>query len=191
VDFLVRLLFESTLMLGGCLAVILFVLLVYWRRTLKPRPLLIALALTVILLIVQAAVVTRWEHADRILQRIEAGVLASQPEAIAAALSGRFHIAETNWDDEEFLDRVRRYMQAVDVRTLTRRALEIEESNADRFQIYVSYWADISTRDFAGGLLSRWRIVFVVEEHGWRIISIEPTELGRVTIGGWRGLPKP
>ncbi|MBU0616192.1 MAG: hypothetical protein KKI02_00595 [Planctomycetes bacterium] len=190
-DFLVQLLFESRLMLGGCLAVMLFVLLVYWRRTLKPRPLLIGLAIAVVLLVVQAAVVTRWEHADQIMKRIEAGVLASQPEAIAPALSGRFHIAETNWDDQEFLDRVRQYMQAVDVRTLTRRALEIEENDADQFQIYVSYWADISTRDSAGGLLSRWRIVFVAEEHGWRIISIEPTQMDRTTVRGWKGLPKP
>ena len=191
VDFLVQLLFESRLMLGGCLAVMLFVLLVYWRRTLKPRPLLIGLAIAVVLLIVQAAVVTRWEHADRIMTRIETAVLASQPEAIVAALSGRFHIAETNWDGEEFLDRVRRYMQAVDVRTLTRRTLEIEENDADRFQIYVSYWADVSTRDFAGGLLSRWLIRFVRDDDGWRIISIEPTQMDRRTVRGWRGLPKP
>ena len=191
VDFLVRLLFESTLMLGGCLAVMLFVLLVYWRRTLKPRPLLYGLGLAVVLLIVQAAVVTRWEHADRIMKRIETAVLASQPDDIAATLSPRFHITDPDWDADEFLARVRQYMQAVHVRTLNRRALDIEENQPDRFQIYVSYWADISGRSYASGTLSRWLIVFAREEQGWRIINIEPTHMDRITIRGWRALPNP
>ena len=190
-DFLARLLFESTLLLGGCLAVILFVLLVHWRRTLKPRPLLIGLAIAALLLIVQAAVVTRWEHADRIMKQIEAAVLASQPEPIAMTLSSRFRIADMDWDDEEFLDRVRRYMQAVDVRTLRRRALEIEKNETDRFQTYVSYLADVGTRQVNGLVLSRWRIVFVEEDRAWRIISIEPTQLDRTTVSGWQGLPRP
>jgi hypothetical protein len=191
VDFLVRLLFESTLMLGGCLAVILFVLLVYWRRTLKPRPLLIGLALTAVLLIVQAAVVTRWEHADRIMKRIEAAVLASQPEPIEATLSERFHIAETGWDRADFIKIVRSYMSRVDVHSLSRRALEVTAEQPDSFQIYISYLADASTRDYRQAGLSRWRIRFVREADGWRIVSIEPTELDRTTVRGWRGLPKP
>jgi hypothetical protein len=191
VDFLVRLLFESTLLLGGCLAVILFVLLVHWRRTLKPRPLLIGLVIAVVLLIVQAVVVTRWERADRIMQRIEAAVLASQPEPIEATLSGRFHIAETGWNRADFIRIVRSYMSRVDVHSLSRRTLEVTAEQPDSFQIYVSYLADASTQDYRHMGLSRWLIQFIHEEDGWRIISIEPTELDRTTVRGWRGLPKP
>lgn len=190
-DFLIWLLFESTLALGGCLAVLLFVLLVRWRRTLKPRPLLIGLALSVVLLLVQALVVTRREHADRIMRAIEQDVVASRPDAIAAALSERFYISETGWDRERFLDRVRQYLEAVDVRTLTRRKLAVETSEAGRFQIYISYLADISTRDLDTPVLSRWRIEFVDEAGQWRILTIQPSSIERRPIGGWKGLPKP
>jgi hypothetical protein len=191
VDFLVRLLFESTLMLGGCLAVLLFVLLAHWRRRLQPRPLLIGLALSVVLLVVQALVVTRREHADRIMARIEADVLASQTDAIAAALSTEFLVAEPEMDREKFVRLVERYMQRVDVRTLTRRALDIEASETDRFQLYVSYLADISAPNLNSLVLSRWRISFAKEDDGWRILSIEPTQLDRTPIRGWRGLRVP
>ena len=178
-------------MLGGGLAVILFVLLVHWRRTLKPRPLQIGLAIAVVLLIVQAAVVTRWEHADRIMQRIEAAVLASQPEPIEATLSEHFHIAETGWDRADFIRIVRSYMSWVDVHSLSRRKLEVTRNEPESFQIYISYFADASTSDYRHVGLSRWLIQFAHEADGWRIISIEPTQLDRTTVRGWRGLPKP
>jgi hypothetical protein len=190
-DSLIWLFFESTLALTGCLALLLFVLLVHWRRTLKPRPLLIGLALAVVLLLIQALVVTRREHADRTMKAIERDVLVSRTDAIAAALSTRFHIAETNWDREKFIDRVRQYMQSIDVRTLNRRMLEIKESEADTFQIIISYLADIRATDYAGPVLSRWKIVFVREGGRWKIQRIEPTQLGRAVIHGWKGLPRP
>ena len=190
-DLMNWLLFESTPALGGCLAILLFVLLVHWRRTLQPRPLLIGLTLAIALLTVQAVVVTRQEHADRIMNAIERDVLVSRTDAITAALSDRFRITETDWDRHDFLDRVRQYLQAIDVRTLDRRMLEIETSEADTFQITVSYLADISGRDYAGAVLSRWKIDFVHTSNGWRILSIEPTQLNRAVIHGWKGLPGP
>jgi hypothetical protein len=190
-DFLIWLLLESTLALGGCLVVLLFVLLVRWRRTLKPRPLLIGLALSVVLLLLQALVVTRREHADRIMRAIELDLVASRPDAITAALSERFYVSETGWDRDRFLDRVRQYLEAVDVRTLTRRKLAVETSEAGRFQIYVSYLADISTRELDSPVLSRWQIEFVDEAGQWRILTIQPTSIERRPIGGWKGLPKP
>lgn len=183
--------FESTLALGGCLAVVLFLLLVHWRRTLKPRALLIGLALTIILLIVQAAVVTRREHADRIMKQIEIDLVASRPDALAAALSDRFHIAETNWDRAQFTDVVKRYLSWIDIVTLTRRALEVESSEQDRFETYVSYLADVSTADFRYVGLSRWLIEFVREDDDWRIQSIMPVSIDRTPTGGWKGVPRP
>ncbi len=190
VDFLVRLLFESTLMLGGCLAVMLFVLLVHWRRSSKPRLLLIGLALSVVLLLVQALVVTRREHADRIMKWIETDMVASRTDAIAAALSDRFRIADPEMDGDRFLELVRGYMAWVDVRSLTRRKLEIETSEADTFQAHLSYWGEISARNYVGPVQSRWRIVFVRDTDGWRILSIEPTMLQRMPVSGWSDLSR-
>jgi hypothetical protein len=190
-DFLTWMFLESRPLLGGCLAVVLFVLLVYWRRTLKPKPFLVGLALAVVLLVVQALVVTQREHADRIMRSIERDVLASRTEAIAAALSDRFQIPEKNWDRERFIERVKDYMQTIDVRTLNRRKLQIEKSETDAFEISVSYLAEISGRDYAGPVLSRWKIYFVHEDGHWRILRIEPTSLGQTTIHGWDGVPRP
>ncbi|MFQ5806277.1 MAG: hypothetical protein ACE5I3_07500 [Phycisphaerae bacterium] len=190
-DSLVWFFFESTLALGGCLAVLMFVLLVHWRRRLQPRPLLIGLAVALVLLVVQASVVTRREHADRIMKQIEADVVASRPDAVAAALSTRFRIAEPEMDRTKFLDLVRSYMRRVDVHTLTRRALEIVASEKDTFEISISYWADISHRDYSGMVRSRWKIVFLCEQDEWRILCIEPTLIGPRPVDGWRGLDGP
>jgi len=183
--------FESTLALGGCLAVVLFVLLVYWRRTLRPRPLLIGLAVGAVLLAVQALVVTQREHAVRIMDGVERDVVASQPHNLGRYLSDHFRIEETGWDKQRFLDRVREYMTRVEIRTLTRQRLEVEESSADRFQISVSYLASISTRDIAAPVLSRWLIVFVREGGPWRIQTIVPVALDRRPVSGWKGIPRP
>lgn len=190
-DSLIWLLFESTPALGGCLSVLLFVLLVHWRRTLKPRAFLIGLALAVVLLVAQALVVTRREHADRIMERVELDVVASRPDAIAAALSDQFRIAEPEMDSDRFLDLVRRWMRQVDVHSLTRRALDITASEGDTFQISISYLGDISARDYAGAVLSRWTIVFAREDDAWRILSVEPTMINRHSVDGWKGLRPP
>lgn len=183
--------FESTLALGGCLAVVLFVLLVHWRRRLQPRPLLIGLVVSIVLLITQALVVTRREVAQRIMRGIEVGVIASRPDAIAAALSSRFRVSEPEMDRGEFLDLVERYMQRVDVRTLYQRALKVTTSEGSTFEISVSYLADVTQRSYSGAVLSRWSIVFTREDGGWRILSIEPTMLQRDPIDGWSDLRGP
>ena len=190
-DTLVWLLFESPPALGAVLALALFVLLAYWRRTLRPRPFLIGLAAAALLLVVQALVVTRREHADRIMDAIERDVVGSRPDRLGAFLSGRFYIEETGWDKSRFLERVRDYMAHAAVRTLARRKLEVEQSGPDRFQIYISYLADISTREFDSPVLSRWRIGFVREAGGWRIATIIPISIDQRPTGGWKGVPRP
>jgi len=187
-DTLIWLFLESTLALGGCLAILLFILLVRWRRTLKPRPFLIGLAVAMALLVVQALVVTRREHADRIMERIELDVVASRPDAIAAALSARFHIAEPEMDADKFVELVRSYMRRVDVHTLTRRGMDVTASEGDTLEISINYWADISAPDYSGMVRSRWTITFVREGGGWRILTVEPTMIGQRPVDGWRGL---
>ena len=187
-DFLSRLFLESQLMLGAILAVAIFVLLVHWRRTLKPRPLLIGLAVSIILLIVQAAVVTRRERADIIMTRIEKAVLVSKADGVGAEISARFRVETPEMDRARFVELVRVYMQRVDVRTLARRKLEVVSGTPERFEALVSYFAEINAGDYSGPAQSRWRIIFVKEADRWRIISIEPTMLNRQTVAGWRSL---
>jgi hypothetical protein len=190
-DSLVWFFFESTLALSACLVVLLFVLLVHWRRGGRGRPLLIGLGVAVLLLIVQALVVTRRERADHILRRIETDIVASRPDAIAAALSARFYVTEPEMDRADFLELVRRAMRRVDVHTLRQSGLKIQAGASDTFEISVTYWADVSTPEYRGMTHSRWKIVFVREESGWRILSVEPTALDGRPVAGWRGVPNP
>ncbi len=179
---------ESVPALVGVLGVVLFVLLVYWRRGASPRPLLVGLLAGAAMLILQAVVVTPREHADAIMNRIEADVRASRVDAIRDALSPAFQIESPHWGREEFLDVVRGYMRRVDVRTLTRRLFELSERKTDGFRLTVSYLADIRARDFSGAVLTRWRIDFERREDGWRIRRIVPLEINHQIIRGWRGL---
>jgi hypothetical protein len=94
-------------------------------------------------------------------------------------------------DRDKFLNLVRRWMRRVDVRTLTPRAPEITAHESNRFQMSISYWADVNAPDYAGMILSRWNITFVRERDGWRILTIEPTMINHQTVKGWRGLPQP
>ena len=179
---------ESVIALGATLVVVMFILLVYWRRTLRVKPFLIGGALAVILLIVQAAVVTQRERADRMMRRIEAAVLESKPKGVEAELSERFHAEPPEMDRARFTELVKMYMEQVDVRTLHRLQLEMTEQQADHFIAELSYMADISARDFNGTVTSRWRLRFEHESEGWRIVNIIPIKLNTANIRGWEDL---
>ena len=189
--FITWLFYESTPALAGLLFVVLFVLLVYWRRTLRRGPFQIGAIVAIALLIVQALVVTKPERAGRIMKRVEAAVLSSNSAALADELSERFLISETGWRRAEFMEVVRRYLSWMDVYGLRRRKLEIVEVEPERFQIYVSYLVDARTKDFAWKGLSRWLITFALDDDDWRIVEIEPNDMGQFPVRGWRALPPP
>jgi hypothetical protein len=187
-EFLTWFFLESVVALAGTLTVILFILLVYWRNTLRARPLLIGCVAAAALLIVQALVVTKREHADRTMKRIEAAVLESQPQGVGAELSARFFAEPPKMDQTRFVELVRTYMQTVDVRTLYRSDLELSNIQSGAFDAEVSYIADISARDFSGTVVSRWRLRFEREADGWRIVNIIPIMLNKQPVNGWRDL---
>ena len=189
--FITWLFYESTPALAGLLFVVLFVLLVYWRRTLRRGPFQIGAIVAIALLIVQALVVTKPERAGRIMKRVEAAVLSSNSAALADELSERFLISETGWRRAEFMEVVRRYLSWMDVYGLRRRKLEIVEVEPERFQVYVSYLVDARTKDFAWKGLSRWLITFALDDDDWRIVEIEPNDMGQFPVRGWRALPPP
>src|SRR5262245_16644152 len=91
--------FESTAALSALIGLSLFFLLVHWRRTSRPRPLLIGLAISVVLFVTQELVVTRREHAERVLAPVLRDLTANRTDALAAALAPTFRADEMNRDE--------------------------------------------------------------------------------------------
>ena len=181
-------LFESVAALGAVLGVALFVLLVRWRRTGRARPLLIGLVAAMLLLALQALVVTRREHAARILTSIERDVVASRATTLEAVLVPDFTALDLERD--EFLAYVRRQFQALKIRWLDRWALQVGESEADRFVATATYLADISGDAYAGSIQSRWAITFVRTPAGWGIAQIRPLHVAGLDNPRWRDLDR-
>jgi len=180
--------FESTAALGSVLGLVLFALLVYWRRTGRGRPLLVALGVSAALLLVQVLVVTQREHAIRILDRIQADLVRSRSDALAAALAPDFVTDQPRGpalDRAAFLDHVRRVQQRVAVRWLERADLRIHDATAGRFVISVAYVAEVVGDQFGGPFRSRWSITFVRAPGGWMILHLHAEDIEGVPAPSW------
>jgi hypothetical protein len=147
-----------------------FVLLVYWR-----------LALSILLLSVQALVVTRREHAQRLLAGIEQDLVAGRTQALAAALAPSFSAGGLG--PGEFVAAVRGVLERVRVRAVNCSELRVRESRPGDFIVAAAYQGDVDTGDFGGWVRTRWDITLVQTEVGWRIQGIEPKYID--------GLPRP
>jgi len=169
------LLFESFIGLSLVLGLALFLLLVYWRRSGRGRPLLIGLAVAVVLLAIQALVITKREHADRTLSAIEREIVESRTTSLAEALSPDFHTAGANGldlDRAEFLAFVDRRLEVIDVRWLDRVTMRIEQSEADRFVVAAAYRAEVTMPRGRSSHLTGWAFTFVRTPEGWKIGDI-------------------
>ncbi len=171
-DWLVYIFIESTLTLGVLLALVCFCLLVYWRREGRPRPLLIGLAVSALLLIVQTAVTTQREHAWRILARIERDVLAGETDRLAASLSDDFSAAR--YDKPRFIELVDGRYDVVSVIWLRRLSCTIVESTADSFTAEVGYLGEVRASEYMTAIDSKWRIKFIRRERDWKIQTVKP-----------------
>jgi hypothetical protein len=183
VDTLVWVLLESTVTLAVILALVSFFLLVYWRRSGRPRPLLIGLAVAFVLLGLQALIVTKREHAAATLSRIETDLLASRVEALDRALAADFQAGHMN--HESFVDFARRQLKVVEIHWLRRTSPRVEQSQKDSFRISVGYTADVTAHGYVGPVGSRWTITFVREGGGWRIGRIDPPMINRQQFNDW------
>jgi hypothetical protein len=158
------------------LAVVLFtvnfILLVRWRRGGRARPLLIGLVLSVVLLGVQGVVVTRREHAARVLRPIEHDLTAAQTTRLAAALADDFRAGRM--DKEHFLALVARYCDRVRIRSLHRSQLTVRDSQPERFVVEAAYQADLRSDFLSGWIRSRWELTFTHTPDAWRIAVIRP-----------------
>ncbi|MFN0134553.1 MAG: hypothetical protein ACKVS9_00375 [Phycisphaerae bacterium] len=180
--------FESWLALLIVGVLMNFAALVHWRRGGTPRPLLGTLAITITWWITQSVVVTPTERADRLLRDIEDDVLASKTDRIAAVLAPDFAAGEMN--RERFIERVKSSMRTFDVRTLSRVRLEILDRSGERFQVGVSYWANVSRGSIGGYTKSLWKIEFASTPHGWKISRIEPEEINEIRVESWDRMPR-
>lgn len=183
--WLTWLLFESLTGLAIALAVVLFVLLVWWRRTGRPRPLLIGLAVAVVLLSLQQAVTTQREHATRLMTRVERAIIEARARDLAPLLAPDFRAGERG--REEFVAYVADWMQRVKVRWLHRENPHIEESTGDAFTLVVGYLGDVQS-DYGGTIQSRWRIRFARTAAGWQIVGIEPISIAGTDATTWSGI---
>lgn len=179
-------LFESRTALAVPLALLLFALLVHWRRGGSPRPLLAGLAVGAILFVVQALVVTRREHAGRTLREIEAGLLASSVQPLERALAPGFSAGEM--DAHAFIDFARRTLQRVQVTRLIQVALNVSGAQRDEFEVVTRYLSDQRGGNLPGVLDSTWRLRFRWTGNGYQIESVGPVALQGAKVSGWRDL---
>ena len=192
-EWIVWLFLESTGALAALLGVVLFVLLVHWRRGGRPRPLLIGLGLVVLLLAVQTLVVTRREHAARTMNRVTTDLLLSKTDALAAALAPSFSVADADGytlDRDEFVALVADQLQATDIRWVECTGLELTRGEGEQFAVSVSYWAEVVTHDFSRALRSRWAITFRRTPEGWKITDIQPEHIDGLIDPSWRGIDR-
>ena len=185
-DTLRWVLFESPMALGAICVLALFGLLVHWRRSLNPRPLLVGLVLAIVLFVVQAIVVTDRERARLVMRPIELGLAREDAAPLAAALAPAF--AAGDRDRAAFIDYVNGQLQRFDLHTVRLLRVTVEESGGGRFVATLFYAADLSGEDYNGTLTSLWRITFEQTGGGWKIWGIEPLRIGMTPVANWREL---
>lgn len=188
------LLFESFWTLGAVLLVALFVLLVYWRQRGKPRPLLVGLAVTVVLLVLQNVVTTQREHARQIMDAVVRDLVDSRTDTLEAVLAADFNAGEVSGqtlDRAAFLKLVRRQLQAVNLRWVETWQLRVIESAADHFTVSASYLAETTVERAAGTIRSRWRITFARQPDGWKIRDIQPEYIDLLPEASWDRIWRP
>ncbi|MFH1746125.1 MAG: hypothetical protein ABIG44_03665 [Planctomycetota bacterium] len=183
-DWFTCVLFESLPILGGLLFTLNFMLLVYWRRSGRGRPLLAGLALTVLLLAIQALVVTHREHARRILAGIERDITAARTENLAAALAPNFDA--DGFGPEEFLELITRQYERVTVHAVKGSQFHVERSDAQHFVLTVAYRGEVTVNEYSGQIRTRWEITFVRTDSGWRIDGIQPRHIDGLANPSWR-----
>ena len=176
-------LFENLPVLAAILFTANFVLLAYWRRSGRVKPLLVGLTVAVFLLIVQALVVTRREHAMQILAGIEKDVVASRTEALAEALAPNFRAHGMGRAD--FLAYVEQQYEHRSVRSVKCTSLRMVRSEPDTFVVAAAYQVDLRDSEYGGVFPTGWEIVFVRTAAGWQISGVRPTYIANIREPGW------
>lgn len=182
-DWLAWTFLENTVALAAVVFVANFVLLVYWRRSGRAKPLLVGLAVSVLLFALQAAVVTRREHALRLLNGIADDIVAARVGALDAALATDFHAGSMDHDD--FVEYVERQYDRVRVLKLNRSEFAIVKDEDDQFVAETAYQGDIDAPPMRGWMRTRWELTFKLENGAWRIADIRPLFIDGLDVPSW------
>lgn len=190
IDSLAWLFLESPLALGALSALVLFWLLVHWRRGGSRRPLLCGLAVCGALLIAQALIETTREQVGRVMARIEGDILLGRAGALQASLAPGFvtDLGGGPVDRIAFVAYAKGWLERVAVSSLTRTELKATPGDDGRLEVQLSYLAHVRYRDYVGLHPSSWRIRFAREGGELRIVEIEPVSIGGAIGAGWAAL---
>jgi hypothetical protein len=187
-DAVTWLLLEAPRTLFGVSFVVLFFLLVHWRRGHSPRPLLIGLAVTFALLLLSALVVTRREHAGRVLAAIEGELLRRQVAALRTSLSPEFRAGP--WGAAEFVSRAEQWLEVVQPIWLQRTEFRVlDGGDAERFDLSVGYLAQARHEGFQQLVRAQWRMHFVRSHGRWQLSGIDPPRIENVQYDDWSDVP--
>lgn len=192
-DWLTWLLLESPAALGTLLGLTLFVLLVRWRRGGSPRPLVVALAVSVVLLVTQALVVTHRERAAHVLDAIAADIARARTGALAAALDEQFDAGRHRGEPltrARFVEYVQALLRRINVVWVQRTDLDITGRQPGRFVAEAQYLAEINYDQLSGTFRSRWAVTFSRTAHGWQIVHIEPMFIDGVPVASWERIAR-
>lgn len=170
---------ESTIALGIVSFLVLFWLLVHWRRNGNVRPLLIGLLVCGTLLIIQAAVVTPRERAELVLGKIERDVKQGKTTALAESLGRQF--TGLGVGRTEFIDAASRYVGHMSIHALYRSELRTEPAG-DGFVAVVSYLAEMGYDSESGTVITQWRFRFAREDGRWVIVELPEATIERQRI---------
>ncbi|TWT44275.1 hypothetical protein RAS1_06850 [Phycisphaerae bacterium RAS1] len=178
---------ESPAALLAVTVVVLFTLLVYWRRGGSVRPLFAALLAACGMLITQSCVMTQREHAGRILSAIVDDLCDGRVAALAAALSPRFRAADM--DRERFAQYVGDVLERVRIHAADRTGLRLAESRADAFRVVVGYLPDLTLADEGRVRVpSSWSLAFERDAGEWKITEIICIQAGPLRSPTWQEL---
>jgi len=189
VSWLAWVFLESPAALGVAVGTALFVLLVHWRRSGRPRALVIGLLVAGALFLIQGLVETRREAGLRLLTVIEEAVRRGDAGPVSATLAPTFEAGGR--DRAAFVAYVNRWLGRVRVRMLERSwpPPRVEESAGDRFVLSVRYVADLAG-EYAGTLPSAWRLTFVRTAGGWRLEGVEATYIAGLRDVSWPAIDR-
>ena len=162
--------FESTWALTALLGIVLFFLVVHWRRSGSVRPLLIGLGVAAVLLILQIVVVTPRERAAAMLHDVELDVLEGRTERLAGLLAPDF--SALNMGPPEFVRFVRGRMDVIKVLALQQTHLKLVAASPTRIVVDADYWASVVCNDYKGEFPSQWHVTFKRTPEGWRIADV-------------------
>lgn len=162
---------ESPLALALLAGFVNFWLLVHWRRSGRPRPLLVGLAATVALFVVQAWVEMPREAVRRIVGELERAVEHRQIEPFERELAASF--VAGSLDRRTFLEMVRGVLPELDVFMLLRQKLDVVPVDDGEVVATVHYVGNARYREEGGAFRAWFDFRFAWIDGRWQIVAID------------------